>query len=358
MEEKTKIWNIAAAVVIGIVIGGALTEAFFSVAIPIGVAYIAARLSRPVGVRISRGCRISEKTGCTAYAVILCAAGIYLVTLASGKLAKGLKDLSLRLPELADNAGELVSKIYDMIPFLKSEEIGPLVSGALKEGAAYLGSAAAEFFGDFFGKLPGGAVSLMFAVVSFVYLTADLPGAGASIRKILPASMKGHVLRLFCDAESAVFSYLKTSLILMSVTFFELLVGLSILGVSSPFAMASLIAVIDALPVLGCGTVLVPYAVWSLYVGDYGKAVGILCLLFVIYMVRQFLEPRLIGKITGVHPFVALLFMFCGWKLGGVGGLILAPIVLLITTDILEGREEKPENKKAGRDPSCHKQLS
>ena len=90
-----------------------------------------------------------------------------------------------------------------------------------------------------------------------------------------------------------------------------------------------MIAFVDALPLFGCGTVLIPWALWCFFTGEMVRGAGLLILLGVIYIVRQFLEPRVIGKMTGVHPFVALAAVYIGLKLGGIGGMIVAPIVLM-----------------------------
>ncbi len=335
--EKRSIFYISLAVALGIILAGSVGEHLVSVAVPFLVAYIAARLARPLGVKLAGACRVNEKLGCGVYAVIVCMGGAYILTYASGRLISGLSDLAGRLPELAQNATALLGEVYAAIPFFSDSEVMPILSGVLEEAAAYIGGVLAEAIGGLVQKLPGGITSTVFSVVAFIYLTADMPGAAKSIRELLPASLAARVSRIFGDAERAVFSYFRSYLILMTVTFFELLIGLSVIGASSPFASAFVIAFIDALPVFGCGTVLLPWAAWCFWQGEVGRGVGLLAVFGVIYLVRQFLEPRLIGRMTGAHPFVALLFIFCGWRLAGVLGIVLAPVILLL---IQERRRE------------------
>ncbi len=328
--EKQSIFYISLAVALGIILAGSVGEHLISVAVPFLIAYIAARLARPLGVKLARACRVNEKLCCAVYAVIVCSAGAYILTYASGRLISGLSDLAGRLPEFANNATTLLGELYAAIPFLSEGEVVPILSSVLEEAAAYIGGVAAGAIGGLVQKLPGGITSTVFSVVAFIYLTADMPGAGESVRELLPAALAERVPRMFGNAERAIFSYFRSYLILMTVTFFELLLGLSIIGASSPFATAFVIAFIDALPVFGCGTVLVPWAVWCFWQGTVSRGIGLLVIFGVIYLVRQFLEPRLIGKMTGAHPFVALLFIFCGWRLAGVLGIVLAPVVLLL----------------------------
>ena len=84
----------------------------------------------------------------------------------------------------------------------------------------------------------------------------------------------------------------------------------------------------DFLPVFGCGTVLAPWAIVSIIGGHAGRGIALLVLLAVLWLVRQFLEPRVIGRAAGVHPFLALAGAYLGFRLAGPAGMLLAPIVL------------------------------
>ncbi len=325
--EKKSVVELALAVALGIVISSALRQCI-PVLLPTAIAYISARLVRPLGVRLSAACRVNEKIGCAVYAVIVCAAATYVLTYASGRLVVGVRELMERLPEFAGNIAEMMDEIHARLPFLAGGESIPIARGALEEAAAYVGSAAAGAIGGLVQALPSGVASTAFSVVAFIYLTADLNGAAKSMRSIFPQAWSHQVFGYLGEAERAVFSYLRSYLIIMAVTFAELFVGLSLIGAGSPLAAAFVITFVDALPVLGCGCVLVPWAAWCLYVGDIARGVGLIILFGAIYLVRQLLEPRLVGRMTGVHPFAALLFIFIGWRLGGVLGILLAPVVL------------------------------
>ena len=155
--------------------------------------------------------------------------------------------------------------------------------------------------------------------------------------RILPEKYGERVSRMFRGASGAVFSYIRAYLLIMTVTFFELLIGLTAVGVSGALVASLAITLIDVLPVLGCGAVLVPWAVWSFVSGEAGRGIGMLVVFGVIYVVRQFLEPRLIGKMTGVHPFAVLAGMYIGLKLCGVGGMIGVPVALMC---VMAGKEK------------------
>lgn len=300
--------------------------------IPFALAYLCARLVRPLGVRLAKRARMKEIPFCAVYAVVVLFAAGYAVTTLSGRLLTELWLLIGRLPEAAEDTAQLLTGLFDLLPFTESEyrtgRFYGVVSHVLEEGAAWLGSRGAEFLGDTVQGIGGGVLSLFMGSVAFVYLTADLPGAGACIRSLLPEKWKAKASRWFGDASSVVFSYLRAYLVLCLVTTVILSLGLTFIGAENPLAAAVIIAVIDALPLFGCSAVMLPWAAWKFLRGDVTMGVGLLILLAVVYAVRQFLEPRLVGKVTGVHPAVALLAVYVGWKTAGIAGMIAAPIVL------------------------------
>ncbi len=302
-----------------------------AVLVPLGIAYAAARIARPTGLFFAKLCGGRERVVCSVYAVLVCGGVIYGVSLLSGKLISQLWALLEDLPRYAEEAAALLWRLYDLLPFgaEERERAAALFSDAFGQGASWLVNELGGLLAKAVQGVPGGVLSVLVAVVGFLYLTADLPGAGKSLASLVPGDLREGARRLFGNASDAMFSYLRAHLILMLVTFMELSVGLSIIGVSTPLASGLLIAAVDALPLFGCGTVLVPWAVWNFFAGDFPKGVGLLILLGIVYVVRQLLEPRVIGQMTGVHPFVALVCVFTGWKIAGVIGMIAAPMLLL-----------------------------
>jgi len=298
--------------------------------VPFVLAYVASRLVRPAGVFLSRRCRVPEKHGCAVFAVLVCLAAVYVTALFAGVLAAQLRDVIGDLPEYAGKAAELFGGLLDLLPFTLDSEsrMFRMISGALTDAAASVGTSAASFLGGIVGAVPGSVFSAVVAVFAFVYLTADPAGIAESILGLLPDAAARKTERIFGEVSGAVFLYLRTYLTIMTVTFFELSVGLTVIGVKYALAAALIIAVIDVLPVLGCGCVLVPWAVWEFLYGDRRRGIALLVLLGVIYLVRQLLDSRLIGRMTGVHPFVALGCLYLGWHTGGVGGMIAAPVIL------------------------------
>ena len=122
---------------------------------------------------------------------------------------------------------------------------------------------------------------------------------------------------------------IRAQLTLTAITFCELFIGFSILRVNYAFLFALLTAVFDALPILGVGGILLPWALYSLLSGNYLYAVGLLVIYGVIFIVRQFLEPRIIGTQIGLPPIVTLMSIYVGLRIFGVFGALLFPIIVI-----------------------------
>ena len=133
--------------------------------------------------------------------------------------------------------------------------------------------------------------------------------------------------------------YLKAEAILVLVSFFISVVGLYLLkfaGFNLPFPLlaALIIGFVDALPIFGSGTVMIPWAILCAIDGDIKLGMAILVLWIIMSIVRQFMEPRLVSKQIGIHPIFPLIAMYTGFKLIGVLGMLIGPIVLIVLKNI------------------------
>ena len=183
-------------------------------------------------------------------------------------------------------------------------------------------------------SLPMMLVSLIIWIVASVFCTIDYDQIVSFFMRQLPA--KGaHLVdvtrNLFKDT---LFKVLRAYLLLMCITFAELSVGLLILRVENAVLLAALIAVIDILPVLGVGTVLIPWALISLIMGNYGMFIGLGITYIVITVVRNVLEPRIVSRQIGLNPLVTLFFMFLGLKSIGVAGIFLFPVTVMVIKEL------------------------
>ena len=144
--------------------------------------------------------------------------------------------------------------------------------------------------------------------------------------------------------------YLKAQVILILVSFFISLIGLYIIkvigmNVKYPLLMALAIAFVDALPILGAGSVMVPWAIVSSLNGEFQLGISIAVLWVIMSIVRQLLEPKIVSGNIGIHPIFTLIAMYTGFKVVGIFGILLGPIVLIIIKSIFSKKLEEGISK-------------
>ena len=316
----------------GILAAWAIRSAGLPLLLPFAVAWIGAELTRPLMAFLTKRSRLGQMRGGvpfrTAAAILLCGGMIWLTVALSGRLIGALGEAAAELPDLADKAVALLWQVYDLLPMKQDGAVVSVLSNMLTEAAAWIGGRAASLLAAGVQKLPGGILALFVTVVSYVHMAADPDGVRRAVCAFLPESAAEKAEKLSRRLGAAVTASFRTCGIMMILTYAELTFGLVLLGVNRAPLYGLIIAVIDALPVLGCGAVLVPWALWCFLNGETGRAIGLLLLLGVVWAIRQVAEPRIIGTFSGVHPFLTLAALYAGWALFGVAGLLLAPVGL------------------------------
>lgn len=216
-----------------------------------------------------------------------------------------------------------------------------LLSNLLAQAVKGVGSFAARAAGVIASALPSWVLFLFVCPVAAYYFARDLDGIHRSIVTHLPAWARAPLLRLKEGALHTALGYFRAYLLLMFVTFLLLFVGFLLLGVRYALLLAALFALLDFLPVIGVGTLLLPWSLFSFFCGDLRMGIGLVVLYAIITAVRQFLEPRVVGRHLGMHPLLALISMYAGLKLFGFWGLMLLPAALLTLRHVFSAREEK-----------------
>jgi sporulation integral membrane protein YtvI len=189
--------------------------------------------------------------------------------------------------------------------------------------------------------LPTALLISIITVVSGVYFCLDGEEIGERLAAMLPSGLQARLPRWKKSVGDLLRHYLRAYLLLLLMTLGGLLLGFAIIGVPYPLLWATLTALVDLLPVLGVGAVLVPWAILLFLQKKVAMGAGLLILYGVMLILRQIIEPRLLGKSLGVHPLLALFAGFAGLKLFGVAGMILGPMAAVGIRGLLgDGGEE------------------
>lgn len=175
-------------------------------------------------------------------------------------------------------------------------------------------------------------VALYFICVDKIYILDQIEH---HLPKVWVKKLKSHFKGLI----ESLGGYLKAQASLVLVSFIISLIGLYFLkftkfNVEYPLLMALFIGFVDALPILGSGSVMIPWAILSGINGDINLGIAIIVLLIIMSIARQVLEPKLVSKNIGIHPIFTLISMYTGFKIIGIVGLLIGPIVLIIFKNI------------------------
>lgn len=259
----------------------------------------------------------------------------------SGRILKTVADgADTVLARLTDLAGRLGERF----PFLggnggdaeREHQITQLVQNTLHSTLSYAASRIPQGVANVIAGMPGFFITAAVLVMAAYYVEADYPKINRLIRQNLPARAVGVLDRMRGKLGRGMARYARAYLILMVITFAELCIGFHILGIPYAFTLALFTAFVDLLPVLGVGTVLFPWAAVLLLCGNYYRGFGLLILFGACWVVRQIAEPHIVGASIGQKPLVTLIAMYAGFRLCGVGGMLLFPVFALILQKLWE----------------------
>lgn len=179
-------------------------------------------------------------------------------------------------------------------------------------------------------QVPTLLIKVIFTIVSSFFFTIDYYKISNFLIMQFKDEQKNIILNLKDNIIGSLGKFVKAYALIISITFLELSLGFWILGIPTPFLLGGIVAVIDVMPILGTGAVLLPWSIIAFTMGETKIGIGMLILYIVITVVRQILEPKIIGQQIGLHPIVTLILMFTGAQLMGILGLLILPVIATI----------------------------
>lgn len=222
-------------------------------------------------------------------------------------------DNNLRIP--ADVQNDLYSIRQDLLDSIKSA-ISSISSAIVSSGTNLISNTTNII------------ISILTTLITSFFVVYEYEDILNYLEKLFNGVTRGLYSEIKNYFVNTVFSVIKSYGLIMGITFIELFIGLMILGVSNFALIAMIIAFLDILPVLGVGTVLLPWAVFKFVISDFAIGIGLLVLYGVITVVRNIVEPKLVGASLGLHPLATLFSMLMGLELFGVLGMFGCPLLV------------------------------
>lgn len=348
---------------LGIILGILLGIRFLQFFMPFVIGWIIAMIANPLVRMLERRLKVARKHTSMVIIIGVLAVIIVAIYFLGVKIGEETRSFLEQAPEMYSefreefqDAGKNLESIISELP----QNIQESLEEAQKDIGDITGQAVGKISqftvdkaGTFARNIPGILISIIFSILSAYFFIADRDRILEFGRNHTPQIIQ-EKWRMMAESFKMVFGgYFKAQFKIMAVIGVILFIGMLILKVRFAILVAILVAFLDMLPFLGTGTVLIPWAVFKLLSGDIRYAVGLVILYLVTQLVRRIIEPKLVGDSIGMNPLATLIFMYIGYRVGGVLGMILAvPIGAIVLNFYKAGTFDGVTNgfKEAGRD--------
>lgn len=269
---------------------------------------------------------------------------VLLVLTLCALLLRQLGNLSGVLPDLGQTALEGMESLEGFLVDLAQktpQSVSPILTRGVEnffsDGTQLLDQVTAKVLALASGiltRIPDSALGFGTWILASFMISTKLPDIRIRVAEKLPNSWRQQYLPAVKRLKHNLSGWLTAQLKLTGITFLVLCAGFLLLRIHHAPLWAMLISLVDALPILGTGTVLIPWSLVCFLQGDHVRAVGLLGTYAAAALLRSVLEPKFIGKQLGLDPLVTLLSMYAGYRLWGIPGMLLSPLLAVTVTQL------------------------
>lgn len=312
---------------------------------PFLVAFCIAFILKPVINWITEKTRLKRKKVAVLVLIAFYVLTAALITVLGTRLVVFCRDAFYALPQVYENVfAPALTSVQDalekwlrtMNPVLTEivESVGNNLSDSLSTLVTTISASALSAVTNVAAFVPSFLVKFIITIVASFFFVSDYYAITSFLARQLSQNARDMLFKIKDKGVDVIFKFGRAYAILLSITFVELFIGFSLLRVDYALLVALITAIVDILPILGTGTVLIPWSIAMLILGNYPLGAGLLILYAIITVVRQTLEPRVVGKQIGLYPLVTLVCMFVGTYLFGFVGLFGLPIIATILVQL------------------------
>jgi len=308
----------------------------FTAGAPFLLALVAAIFLEPATQLMMKKARMNRLAASTISSTVFTVLLLGLAALIGMKVVAELTAFMQHVPGYLKNASAYIQDLLEQAQSYASGGAAP-VPGQLESWISNVTDALTKLSGsitnsllDFAKGIPDFFIFFIVFLVAVYLFTLSMPQMKQSFLSLFEDKSRGQMDQVLISLRKSVFGFLRAQLLLSVVTYAICFVGLMVIGTGYPLAISLLIVIVDILPVLGTGSVLVPWAAYQLVTGDLFTGIGLLLLFIVITVVRRIIEPKILGDAVGISALSALISLYVGYELVGVIGVFLGPIVVIV----------------------------
>lgn len=332
--------NLAIAVIVLVIFIWIVPRAiiFF---MPLLIGWMIALVANPLVKFLEEKLKIKRKA-VSGLVIVLVLAGVILIGyLVISKLMTELTGFMEDLPNLWESLEQdmqVISQkldiIYQRLPDNLQERlltIGEETNTVVKEFVGKVGTPTVVAVSAFAKNIPSIVINVIMCILSAYFFTAEKDYIANTMRKIVPISIRKKWDIVYVSLKKAVGGYFKAQIKIEIWIYFLMVIGLMILHIDYALLIAFGVAILDFLPFFGTGAVMLPWAIVKFLSSDYTMSIGLLIIWGVSQLVRQIIQPKIMGDSIGMPPIPTLFLLFVGYKIAGVIGMIVAvPIGIII----------------------------
>ena len=308
---------------------------------PFVIGWILSVIAGPLVTFLEKKLKIMKRLGSAITIILVLALCIGLIYLIISQIWEEISVLIRNFPSMYHDLGRGLSQIgtqgnalFERFPEQIQNSWATLMNN-LDDTASSLigriGEPTIEVAGNVAKRIPSVLIGTIVAFVSAYFFIADKENLGEWVKKVVPKSITSRLLLVGENLKYAMGGYFKAQFKIMGVVFAILLVGFTLMQIRFSILLAIAIAFLDFLPFFGTGTALIPWAIYKFLVGDYKMVAALVILYGVTQLVRQLIQPKLVGDSMGLNPLYTLFLLYLGYRVGSVLGMIFAvPIGLIL----------------------------
>jgi sporulation integral membrane protein YtvI len=310
---------------------------FMPLLMPFIIGLIVAAFLRKMIDAISKYTHIKRSFVSIVILLIFYSAIAFLAILAGARIFAFMKENVIKLPTfyreaiepaLYEISEELLSRYPDIEIYF--EDIIVNLNDSIFTFATNTSTKVLNMITGFVGQVPSILIKFIITIVATFFFTIDFHRITDFVLRQFSDKQREMILKVKDNIIGTLGKFLKAYTTLIIITFLELSIGFFIMKIPSPFLIGGIVAIVDVLPILGTGAVLLPWMVIAFIFGNNTIGFGMLILYIIITVVRQSLEPKIVGQQIGLHPVVTLTCIFVGAQLLGVVGLLAFPVAATI----------------------------
>lgn len=308
---------------------------------PFVIGWILSVIAGPLVTFLEKKLKIMKRLGSAITIILVLALCIGLIYLIISQIWEEISVLIRNFPSMYHDLERGLSQIgtqgnalFERFPEQIQNSWATLMNN-LDDTASSLigriGEPTIEVAGNVAKRIPSVLIGTNVAFVSAYFFIADKENLGEWVKKVVPKSITSRLLLVGENLKYAMGGYFKAQFKIMGVVFAILLVGFTLMQIRFSILLAIAIAFLDFLPFFGTGTALIPWAIYKFLVGDYKMVAALVILYGVTQLVRQLIQPKLVGDSMGLNPLYTLFLLYLGYRVGSVLGMIFAvPIGLIL----------------------------